>query len=101
MLYLIVLSIFLPIFFPPIKCTSEAHAGSFTNKSRGREGEGVGAPDYSTHLTHISALFMTSLLKAAGHKMAALTVVFWRLSDVDLLANRTINRTKKDLFIFN
>ena len=62
-------------------------------QKQGQGGWGVGALDYSTHLTHISAFFMTSLLQAAGHKMAALTVVFWRLSDVDLSANRTRNRT--------
>ena len=38
---------------------------------------------YTDTLTIHAGLFMTSLIQTAGHKMAALTVVFQRLSNVD------------------
>lgn len=38
---------------------------------------------FITPLSHVPALFMTSLTQSAGHDMAALTVVFSRLSNVD------------------
>ena len=40
-------------------------------------------------LAHIPALFMTSPTQTAGHKMAALTIVFSQLENVDVLRNRT------------
>ena len=42
-----------------------------------------------TLLAHIPALFMTSPTQTAGHKMAALTIVFSQLENVDVLRNRT------------
>ena len=45
-------------------------------------------------LAHIPALFMTSPTQTAGHKMAALTIVFSQLENVDVLTNRTRNEVK-------
>ena len=45
-------------------------------------------------LAHIPALFMTSMTKAAGHKMAALTIVFSQLENVDVVTNRTRSEVK-------
>ena len=63
-----------------------SHGGLlFTNEEHKRVG--------SWHsLTQILALFMTSLILTAGHKIAVLAVVFLRFSAV--LASRIINRTK-------
>ena len=48
-------------------------------------------------LPHIPTLFMTSPTHTPGHKMAALTVVFSRLSNADF--NKLNNRSSKKYIV--
>ena len=53
------------------------------HSSTNHEQRRVGLVTYAMLLPHMSALFITSLIQTAGHKKAALTVVFSRLSNMD------------------
>ena len=46
------------------------------HSSTNHEQRRVGLVTYAMLLPHMSALFITSLIQTAGHKKAALTVVF-------------------------
>ena len=41
-------------------------------------------------------LFLTSLIQADGHAMAALTAMFWQLSNVDLKTTTSFNKQDAD-----
>ena len=53
------------------------------------------APGIFDTLPRILALFMTSLMQTAGHKMAALMVMCLQLSNVDFFTDRSRNGVER------
>ena len=78
-----------------LSCSGCSYVSSlFTNEEQKRLAPGI----FDT-LPHILALFMTSLMQTAGHKMAAFMVMCLQLSDVDFFYRQEQKWSGKDLCI--